>query len=172
MTLSTAPLHVFAKWTDPVSGETYNFEATSGTVARDSHIRKDMPMTDEAIANGVYMKTLMRREALAVMAGTALDHLLATRRYDDAIAVADVMIEAYPAHAYAMVKKGTAYHRLLKAHFIDKYRIESAVPADGLPYAIALQQANLDAFNRAEALGWREIDLDRIAEVRSRMGDQ
>jgi hypothetical protein len=70
--LSTAPLHVFVKWTDDASGETYNFEATSGGFARDGHYRKEMPMTDEAIANGAYLKTLTRREALALMASTVM----------------------------------------------------------------------------------------------------
>lgn len=70
VTLSTAPLHVFVKFTDDASGQTWNFEATSGGFARDSHMRQEMPMSDQAIANGVYMKALSRREALAVMAST------------------------------------------------------------------------------------------------------
>ena len=87
-------------------------------------------MTDEAIANGVYLKTLTRREALAVMATSILDHLLEAKRYDDAIAVADAMLEAYPAHAYALAKKGTAYYRLLDENFIRKYAEPSDIPAD------------------------------------------
>ena len=172
ITLSTAPLHVFAKWTDPESGATYNFEATSGRFARDRHIRNDLPMTDEAIANGVYMKTLTRREALAVMAETALDHLYGTRRYHDVIAVADVILEAYPTHAYALVKKGSAYAKLLQPLIIRKVGILSEVRNDMMSYAEQLSRANGEAFDRAEALGWREIDLDRIAEVRARMGEQ
>jgi hypothetical protein len=70
------------------------------------------------------------------------------------------------------LKKGTAYHRLLKAHFIDKYQTESAIPPDELPYAIALHQANLEAFNRAEALGWREPDLSWITETRKQRGER
>ena len=141
------------------AGRTFNFEATSGTFARDSHMRKEMPMTDEAIANGVYMKTLTRSEAASLMATTVMDHLLETGRYDDAIAVADALLEAYPAHAYALVKKGTAYHRLLRDNFIQKYSNERDIPADLLPSAIALQRANLEAFAKAEALGWREPKL-------------
>ena len=136
VTLSTAPLHVFIKWTDD-AGRTLNFEATSGTFARDSHFRREMPMTDEAIANGVYMKMLTRKETVALMAMTILDDLLRTGRNDDAIAVADALLEAYPAHAYALAKKGTAYYRLLKENFIAEYPRESDIPTEELPFAIA-----------------------------------
>ncbi|TIW84616.1 MAG: hypothetical protein E5V59_31120, partial [Mesorhizobium sp.] len=77
-----------------------------------------LEMTDEAIANGVYLKTLSRREALSIIATAVLDNLITTGRYDKAIAVADVLTEAYPANAYTLVKKGTAYYRLLDRDFI------------------------------------------------------
>lgn len=161
VTLSTAPLHVFVKWTDGATGKTWNLETTSGAgFTRDEHYRKITPMTDEAVANGVYLKTLSRREALSIIATGVLDHLLATGRYDEAIAVADVLIEAYPASAYAMVKKGTAYYRLLDREFIRKYPEESDIPPVELPRAAALSRASAEAFAKAEALGWREPKLD------------
>ncbi|WP_054312674.1 transglutaminase family protein [Mesorhizobium sp. 1M-11] len=161
LTLSTAPLHVFVKFTDRATGQTWNLETTSGAgFTRDSHYRKIMPMTDEAIANGIYLKKLSRQEALSVIATGILDNLLAAQRYDDAIAVADVLIEANPADAYAMAKKGTAYYRLLDREFISKYPKESDIPAGMLPRALELQRANQAAFAKAEALGWREPDLN------------
>lgn len=161
LTLSTAPLHVLVRFTDRADGRTWNVEATSGGgFARDAHYRRILPMTDEAIRNGVYMKTLSRREALALIATPVLDHLLATGRYDDAIAVADVLVEANPADTYAMVKKGTAYYRLLQRDFIRKYPREADIPAAEMSRALALSRANRDAFARAEALGWREPKLN------------
>ncbi|MBA3520571.1 MAG: hypothetical protein H0T75_23700, partial [Rhizobiales bacterium] len=142
VTLSTAPLHVFVKWTDDADGQTYNFEATNGGFARDSHYRNEMPMTDTAIANGVYMKTLSRREALSVMASLVLEHLLNTRRYSEAIAVADVILEAYPAFAYALVKKGTAYYRPLDEIVVRKNGNVADVSADQVEYAGQLNRAN------------------------------
>ena len=161
MTLSTAPLHVFVKFTDRATGQSWNLETTSGAgFARDAHYRRITPMTDEAIANGVYLKRLSRREALALIATGVLDTLLATGRYDEAISVADVLIEANPADAYALTKKGTAYYRLLERDFIKKYPRESDIPASELPRAVELSRANRDAFARAEALGWRQPKLD------------
>lgn len=143
LTLSTAPLHVLVRFTDRADGRTFNVEATSGGgFARDAHYRRLLPMTDEAIRNGVYLRSLSRRESMALIATPVLDHLLATGRYEEAIAVADVLIGANPADAYAMVKKGTASYRLLERDFIRKYPREADIPAAQMPRALALSRAN------------------------------
>ncbi|MER8492432.1 hypothetical protein NKI51_31025 [Mesorhizobium australicum] len=161
LTLSTAPLHVFVKFTDEATGKTWNLETTSGGgLTRDDWYRQKVPMTDEAIANGVYLKTLSRREALSIIATSVLDNLIATGRNEDAIAVADVLIKAYPANAYTLVKKGTAYYRLLDVNIIKKYPKQSDIPAEMIAYANDLYRANQDAFAKAEALGWREPKLN------------
>ncbi|MER9554387.1 transglutaminase family protein [Mesorhizobium sp. M0323] len=161
VTLSTAPLHVFVKFTDDATGKTWNLETTSGAgFTRDAWYRQKLPMTDDAIANGVYLKTLSQREALSIIATPILDNLIATGRYERAIAVADVLMEAYPANAYTLVKKGTAYYRLLDANIIKKYPKQSDIPADRIAYANDLYQANKQSFAKAEALGWREPKLN------------
>ncbi|QPC95069.1 hypothetical protein GA829_09290 [Mesorhizobium sp. INR15] len=161
VTLSTAPLHVFVKFTDDATGKTWNLETTSGAgFTRDAWYRQKLEMTDEAISNGVYLKTLSQREALSIVATPVLDSLIATGRYEEAIAVADVLIEAYPANAYTLVKKGTAYYRLLDTTIIEKYPKQSDIPADRIAYANELYQANRQAFAKAEALGWREPKLN------------
>lgn len=161
LTLSTTPLHVFVKWTEAETGKIWNLETTSGGgFTRDEHYRKLLPMTDEAIGNGVYLKTLSRKEALGVMASAVLDDLLRRGRYEDAVVVADVLIATNPADTYALVKKGTAYYRLLERDFIRKYPKESDIPTDQIAYANELYRANRDAFVRAEALGWREPKPD------------
>ncbi len=161
VTLSTAPLHIFIKFTDDATGKTWNLETTSGAgFTRDAWYRQKLEMTDEAIANGVYLKTLSQREALSIVATPILDSLIATGRYDEAVAVANVLIEAYPANAYTLVKKGTAYYRLLDINIIRKYPKQSDIPADRIAYANDLYKANREAFAKAEALGWREPKLN------------
>jgi regulator of sirC expression with transglutaminase-like and TPR domain len=161
VTLSTAPLHIFIKFTDDATGKTWNLETTSGAgFTRDAWYRQKLDMTDEAIANGVYLKRLSQREALSIVATPILDNLIATGRYEDAVAVADVLIEAYPANAYTLVKKGTAYYRLLDANIIQKYPKQSDIPTDRVAYANDLYKANREAFAKAEALGWREPKLN------------
>lgn len=156
VTLSAAPLHVLVKYTHS-DGVTYNLEATSGAgFTRDDWYRRNMPMTDEAIANGVYLKVLSRREAYAVIATSAVEYLLDARRYEEAIALADVILDAYPANAHALVKKGTGYYRVLQRDIISKYPNPSDTPPDAVNYANTLYRANQEAFASAEALGWRE----------------
>ncbi|TGP85403.1 MULTISPECIES: transglutaminase family protein [unclassified Mesorhizobium] len=161
VTLSTAPLHVFVKFTDDATGKTWNLETTSGAgFTRDAWYRQKLEMTDEAIRNGVYLKRLSQREALSIVATPVLDNLIATGRYDEAVTVADVLIEAYPANAYTLVKKGTAYYRLLDANIVRKYAKQSDIPADRIAYANDLYNANREAFAKAKALGWREPKMN------------
>jgi hypothetical protein len=62
VTLSIAPNHEFLKYTDAATGKTYNLEATSGGYPEpDGWYRSHIPMSDGAVAEGVYMKTLSRQ---------------------------------------------------------------------------------------------------------------
>lgn len=130
VTLSTAPLHVFVKYTDYESGATCNLEATSGAgFTRDAWYHAELPMTEATIANGVYLKTLSRKEALVVISTLVLDHLMKSGRYDEAIAVADVLLEAWPEYEYAQVKKGAAYYGLLNENIIKEISQAKRHPA-------------------------------------------
>lgn len=154
LTLSTAPLHVLVKYTDDTSGETYNLEATSGAgFTRDSWYQKKSPMTAASIENGVYLKNLNRQETLAVMATVVLEHLLIEHRYNEAIAVSDVLLEAYPEYVYVMVKRGTVFYHLLQD---ELQRTSNANTRSAL--ADHYYAENQRSFEAAEALGWRAAD--------------
>ncbi len=155
--LSTAPLHFFIKYADDVTGQTINLETTSGAYpARDEWIRKQAPMTDQAIANGVYLRALTKRETLAAMATIVLESDIEQRRGYEAVDVADVILQYYKNFAYAMVEQGTGYALQMQTEFADKYPRPFDIPPALLPRFQMLQQQNLSAFARAEALGWRE----------------
>lgn len=158
VTLSTAPLHVFIKYTDPASGNTWNLETTSGAgFTRDAWYQQKLPMTQKAIDTGAYLKTLSRQQAIAVMATLILDDLIDTERYREAIGVADALLEVWPEDVYVLAKKGTAYYGLLQADIISKYPNEGDIPPDQRAYALSLYKANQAAFKRAEALGWTPL---------------
>ncbi len=157
VTLSTAPEHLFVKWTDRATGQTWNLETTSGAgFTREEHYRKILPMSDAAMANGVYLKALSRQEVLAALSTNLLSYLLQTGRYEDAIATADVLLSVWPADVQAMIGKGSAYYKLLERDFIRRYPRESDIPRDKLPEAQHLHRENMAAFAQAEASGWRE----------------
>lgn len=154
MTLAEAPLHVFVKYTDD-DGTVWNLEATSGGgFTRDIWYRKHLPMSDRAIANGLYLRALSREETKALAASLIVDHELEAGRTENAIAVSDVILQHYPSFAYVLVKKGTAYALLIRRELADKYDLVEDIPAEVRTRADEWLRQNRLAFAHAEALGW------------------
>jgi regulator of sirC expression with transglutaminase-like and TPR domain len=152
-----APLHVYVRFTDE-SGVTKNIETTSGGYfARDAHYRNNLPITDVAVTNGVFMKTLNNEQTMAVIAVVLVEDLIRKKRYQEAIDVANEILKHYPKFAYAMVKKATAAYHLLTADYYSKYPNIEDVPADQHARLNYLQQINQRSFNKAESLGWKPL---------------
>ena len=152
--LAAAPLHLLVRYTDP-QGVDHNLETTSGGhEARTEWYRQNLPMSDKAIASGIYMRTLTKRESIAEMANIVLDALLDQRRYQEAIEVADAILAANPREAYTMVKRGSAFAGQLQIEFIDKYPNPALIPMALRSRYQMLAAANAKAFKDAEALGW------------------
>jgi regulator of sirC expression with transglutaminase-like and TPR domain len=152
--LGAAPLHLFVRYTDP-AGTDHNLEATSGGHrARDEWYRQNLPMSDRAIESGIYMRTLSKRETVAAMATSVMDFLLAERRYQEAVNVADAILGASPRDAYSMVKRGSAMAHLMQTEYHDRYPDPALVPPALVPRYRLLAEANQKAFSDAEALGW------------------
>src|SRR4051812_20305535 len=154
LALSTAPLHIFLRYTDESRRE-INLEATSGALpARTLWYRQNLPMTDRAIESGLYMRTLTRREAIAHMAGTIVDSLMGERRFREAIEVAQVILGHYPRDGYMLAKLGSAYGELMRSEFLERYASAELIPVDRRAQFILLARRNQQAFEAAEALGW------------------
>lgn len=154
--LAAAPLHLFVRYTD-AAGVEHNLEATSGgNEAPIETYRRNLPMTDRAIQTGLYMRTLTKRETVAQMAASVLDHLMAERRWQEAADVADAMLSVNPRDAHALVKKGSAMGALMTAEFVDKYPSPAMIPPALRSRYAMLAAANERAFRSAEALGWND----------------
>src|SRR3546814_13106542 len=78
-------------------------------------------MSDMAVEQGLYLKTLTKRESIAHMATTVMEYLMVKGRYQEAIAVGYAILDNYPRDGYPMVKLGTAAAALMKRAFIQKY---------------------------------------------------
>lgn len=155
VTLATAPLHIFVKYTDE-AGRVINLETTSGAnPARDAWIIEQMPMTKEAIARGVYMRALTRREAAAHLAGVIVDHQIREGDYFGAIETADAILKANSKDVYAIVKKGTAYGHLLRTRFFEKYPAPDQIPQEDFEDYQLYSTMNARLFELAASLGWR-----------------
>jgi len=161
-TLSTAPNHMFVKYMDDVTGKTINLETTSGAYpARDVYIRQNMPMTDEAIANGIYMKTLSKKEALAVMADLVIEHAFATGQYQQGWDIANVISPYYPNNLSALLAPTNAALGLIQTEFLSKYPTKADIPPQLMDRFNFLEKAVPGALNHAYALGWRETDGEK-----------
>lgn len=158
MTLAEAPLHVFVKYTDD-DGVVWNLEATSGGgFTRDAWYRQKLPMSDKALENGVYLRPLSHDEAAALIASFLVEHQIETGAFEQAIAISDVLLRHYPNFAYGLVKKGSAYSGLLRRELAGKYTRMEDIPPDLKAKADRWYAANMNAFAKAEALGWRPED--------------
>lgn len=171
LTLSTAPLHIFVKYTDD-DGAIWNLEPTSGGgFTRDSHYIKQLPMTDLAITNGVYLATLSHAQSVAVLTDSLISHYLTTGQPENAILTADIALKSYPNNAPIMVKRASAFYLILKRDVLDQHNMQNQGPASSLglkggteisadvkAQADALYAQNQSGFTAAESLGWRETD--------------
>jgi regulator of sirC expression with transglutaminase-like and TPR domain len=176
VTASTAPKHFLVKFNVGQAGAWINLEATSGAnPARDVWIRQQIPMTDEALANGVYLQPLTKKETVAAMTSVLAEYYFTRRDYETAIAISELALRYYPKDVAAMTMKGASYFRLLRRDFLEKYKSPSDIPAAQQVLAEELSRGNHLWFAKAEALGWREETkeqddqyLQRIDRARER----
>jgi regulator of sirC expression with transglutaminase-like and TPR domain len=156
ITLAAAPEHVMAKFANPVDGQWYNVEATSGGFKYDGSYIREGNITPLAVKNGIYLRPLDRRESLNIMMATLMEFYgRNTNQQALRIAVADLALSVDPKDVVAMLQKGNAYYRQLKQHCLDKYPGPSYIPADMRQQCDDYGHNNRLWFDKAEALGWR-----------------
>ena len=90
MTLAEAPLHVFVKYTDE-TGKVWNLEPTSGGgFTREEWYRQKLPMSDQAVASGIYLRPLSHGEAVALTASFLVEHDIANGEFESALGTIDI----------------------------------------------------------------------------------
>ncbi len=152
---STAPLHVFVKYTNDATGMTYNLETTSGAhPSRDVWLKQEFAITDAAIQKGGYLAKLTNKETVAVIANTLLQHYDEQKRYGQLIATADLLLAYYPKYINTLIYRAKASQSLLIAHEIWRYQhSDQAPPHKRKIFSHFLKQMNVSE-NRARQLGW------------------
>lgn len=152
--LSTAPLHVFVRYRDR-RGRIVNLETTSGALpARDIWLRQIRPVSDRALETGLYLRTLSRREGVAVMANAVVQYLRDRHRYEEALTAADAILLHNPRDALALANKAFLNFRLLQVEFLDRYESPFLIPLQLRPRHLMLIERHQGALAAAEALGW------------------
>ena len=154
VSLSTAPQHVFMRYTNLETGRSIAIEATSG--GHPAHPREyaKLGVTDAQVDSGIYLATLSKRESIAVIASTVSEWLMEQHRFEDAIAVTDILIEHYPKDVHAVLLRGAAYGELIRTEFMNPYPVPAMIPPPLRPRYQMLAARNAAAFEQAEAWGW------------------
>jgi regulator of sirC expression with transglutaminase-like and TPR domain len=157
VTASTAPRHLVVKYRleDRVFR---NFEATSAGPILDSSMRRQFPMTDQALANGMYMRPLSKKQTVAVMAGTLMEFYDKQGQHERRIALANLALRYYPQYDGAMLHLITSYLALMQRDFRDKYQTSADIPMEERSRYVELGK-NLEFWRvKVGALGWRRVD--------------
>jgi regulator of sirC expression with transglutaminase-like and TPR domain len=162
--LASAPGHLFVRL-HAVNGTVLNLETTSGAgLTRTEWYQQCFKISDRAIDSGLFMRSLSRREAVAEMASTVVEHLVEAGRLHDAALVANVMLEHSPRSCAAMLQLGTASALMLRGEFERRYAFPLLIPPALRARYHMLVQCNQSTFATAEALGWTP-DEEYQAEV-------
>ncbi len=155
VTLSTAPYHVFIKYWDD-QGRWLNLETTSGAKpAREVWLRQQFDITETALNNGLYLQPLSRKESVAVMASLVMEHAIRQGKYIKAGKIADLLLQYYPKHIYALTQKATAISHYITREFESKYPRPIDIPTDQRGFYAYLDKMNYDLLAKAKYLGWR-----------------
>ena len=166
VTASTAPNHVFVKYRDD-DGKLYNLETTSGAgFTRDVWMGQQYPMTEEALASGIYMRPLTKKETVVIMVGTLLESYDQRGRQEQRIAMAKLALQHNPKDVSAILHEHQAHLALWRRDFVSKYPTPNDIPMEKRPQFMALEGNLKFLYERAYSLGWRPPD--QAAEDRYR----
>ncbi|MEH6700153.1 transglutaminase family protein [Parasphingorhabdus sp.] len=158
--LSTAPLHMFIRYTNSTTGRSINIEPTSGGYpARDIWYRQKLPISDQAIERGLYLRTLTKRESIAHMAATVVQYLMDTGQYREAIRVSEAILENYPKDGFTFAKQASAAAMILERDFERKYPPGTRMPPREQVLFEHWHEINRLSYNKARSLGWEPVDI-------------
>jgi hypothetical protein len=117
-------------------------------------MRQQFPMTDEAIASGVYMRALGRKEAVAVMVSTLLEFYRQQGLHELRLRMARMALDFSPTDVDLLLHQHGAWlwFRNLLVH---RYVTPDDVPADQRARLARIDAALRSLYERAYSLGWR-----------------
>lgn len=161
--LATAPSHVMVKFADDTQQAWVNIEATQGSFKFDSSYERDTHVSPLALQNDIYLRPLLPREGVGVIASTLMEHYARQKNADALLEVAELALAANPKDTVALIWKGNAYYIQLQDRYTKRYPNPADIPADKVVDYQRLSQGNLAMFDQAERLGWAPWTPDQEA---------
>lgn len=173
VTITTAPAHLYVKFRGD-NGNWYGVETTSaGGWADDDWQRKQFPrLTAKAIANGIYLQPLTKKETAVVIADSLLEyyenqHSVEANKARVKLAV--LLIDHYPKNVVAMVHVYLGYRELRQKLFVEKYPQPSDIPRELWPQFEQIEKDSMYWGNKAKALGYLGSTPEMDAAYRERI---
>ncbi len=162
MSLAFSPLHLLVRLQH--EGHFYNFEATSGGILPDSFYVKEHGITPEALENGIYLRSLTKKEAVAALMERLAKHYSNRSQnnsdFDRAFELTSLMLEQDPKNITAMLIRGNTWRHILNRDLkaFEQKKVRLTPPVKN--HFEALLSRNLQWYEKAELLGWRESTKD------------
>lgn len=100
-----APDHCFLRYYFP-DGSFVNWDPSVGKSLTDAFYTKEKLISRQSIQKGVYLKTLTRREFIAIEYNAIGSHLLTVKKFNEANTYFSAAIAAYPAFSSAYHNRG------------------------------------------------------------------
>ena len=131
-----APNHSFVRFNFN-DGTYLNWEPLEGKHFPDAYYIKKLNIADKSVRQGVYLKSLSRKEFLGVEYNNIGASILVEKKFKEAIPYFDEAINLYPKFSSAYHNRGTCYYALKKTEeaFVD------------LTYAVTLDPMRGDTHN-------------------------
>jgi regulator of sirC expression with transglutaminase-like and TPR domain len=154
MSLAIGVTHLFVRWRRE-DGQIVNLETTSGaSPARDVWFLQCGRLNERGVASGFYRRSLSKHEGIAVMVLTLVEHLIAERRFREALAVTELILRCNPRDGMAWANQGQACFHIMGAEYLDRFGSELLIPVQLRAGYLTLRQRNHHAFATAKRLGW------------------
>jgi regulator of sirC expression with transglutaminase-like and TPR domain len=173
VTITTAPAHLYVKFRGD-NGNWYGVETTSGGGwANDDWQKKQIPrLTDKAIANGIYLQPLTKKETAVVIADSLLEHYENQHSVEAnkaRVKLALLQIDHYPKNVVAMVHMYFGYRELRQQLFVERYPKPSDIPRELWPQFEQIEGDSMYWGNKAKSLGYMGSTPQMDAAYRERI---